>query len=477
MMARPLQSPSRTTAGPRHAAGRPPESEELTCALAERASSLTFDAIPADVVEGARQALLDWFGVTLGGSQADATTILLRRLPTVDPGDHRAVSVVGHELRLPALHGALVNGTSSHRLDFDDVNAVFLGHVSVALLGAALALAEQLDLNGEQLLTAYVAGYETACRIAAAVGPEPYVRGFHYTGTIGTFGAAASCARLLEMDAPRTATAFGLAATQAAGIKRNIGTMTKSFHAGKACENGLLSALLACDGFTAATDAIEAQQGFVALSGAICDSGGALADPPSGWYMRDNLFKYHASCFWTHSTIEGVLELIRLGQVGAEEVERIVVHVSELELGTCVVPEPSSGLEVKFSLAHLAAMVLLGRDTSVIADAAARDPEIIAARGKVILAEDGVPGQPTRVELTTRGGMKLEAAVDVNDPARDLAAQHRRLSQKFERLAQPVTGSPRTGELRQLISALDESISIRELMSLTRASPSAATKA
>jgi 2-methylcitrate dehydratase PrpD len=418
--------------------------------------------------------LLDWFGVTLSGSQEDATKILLQCLPAAASDDDRSVSVVGHEIRLPALRAALVNGTSSHRLDFDDVNATFLGHVSVAVAGAALVLAEQLDLDGEQLLTAYVAGYETACRIAMVVGPLPYVRGFHYTGTVGTFGAAASCARLLELDAPSTAIAFGLAATQAAGIKSNFGTMTKSLHAGKACENGLLAALLADNGFTAAADTIEAPQGFAAVSGGTCDSGAALADPPSGWYLRDNLFKYHASCFWTHSTIEGILESIGRAQLAADDVARIVVHISELELGTCVIPEPTTGLEVKFSLAHLAAMVLLGRDPSVITDAAARDPEIIAAREKVILAEDGVAGQPTRVEITTRGGTKLEAAVDVNAPARDLATQHQRLSKKFEQLARPVIGSPRTNELRQLITSLDDRISVRELMSLTRPATSAA---
>jgi 2-methylcitrate dehydratase PrpD len=464
-MAQPLQSSSLSADALRQPT---PQLDGLTYALAERATSLRSGDLPADVVEVARQALLDWFGVTLGGSLEDATRILLRCLPAWAATDQRAVTVVGHNVRLGALHAALVNGTSSHRLDFDDVNASFLGHVSVAVAAGALALAEQLDLNGEQLLTAYIAGYETACRIAVAIGRQPYVRGFHYTGTVGTFGAAAACARLLELDAPTTAIALGLAATQAAGIKRNFGTMAKPLHAGKACENGLLSALLAADGFTAAPDAIEAQQGFAALSCGSCDREAALAAPPSDWYLRDNLFKYHASCYWTHSTIEGMLELIRRGRLAAEDVERIVIHVSVLELGTCAIPEPATGMEVKFSLPHLAAMVLLGRDTTDIDDAAADDPEVIAARAKVILAEDGVAGEPTRVEITTRTATTLEAVVDVNVPEPDLAAQYERLSQKFERLARRVIGTRRTAALRQLLSGLDDRASVRELMSLTR---------
>jgi 2-methylcitrate dehydratase PrpD len=370
-------------------------------------------------------------------------------------------------VRLTELHAALVNGTSSHRLDFDDVNATFLGHVSVAIGAAVLALAEELDADGAQLVTAFVAGYETACRIAVALGPEPYLRGFHSTGTIGTLGAAAGCARLLALDADRTAVAIGLAASQAAGLKSNIGTMTKSFHAGKACENGLLAARLAARGFTANTDAIEAPQGFAAVSGGSCDAGAALGEPPSGWYLRDNLFKYHASCYWTHSTLEGIREL-RAAGVSAAEVERVVIHVSALELGACVIPAPVNALEVKFSIAHLAAMALLGRPTELITDADAHDPEVIALRASVELAHDGAPGRPTVVEVTTRDGVTRPAAVDVNTAQRDLALQYDRLAEKFDGLASPVIGTASATALREALRTLDERHRIRELMALTR---------
>jgi 2-methylcitrate dehydratase PrpD len=443
----------------------------LTLALADRASSLRFDHLPADVVEVSRHALLDWFGVTLGGSREDATTILLETLPARASGGRGWVSIVGHDLRLWAPHAALVNGTSSHRLDFDDVNAHFLGHVTVAVGGALLALAEKLDASGSELITAYVAGYEMACRIASAIGPQPYIRGFHSTGTVGTLGAAAACARLMGLDAPQTTIALGLAASQAAGIKRNIGTMTKSFHAGKACENGLLAALLAARGFTASADAIEGDQGFAAVSGADCDADAALADPPSCWYVRDNLFKYHASCYWTHSMVEGMRELIASNQLAAGAVERVVIHVSELELGTCAIPAPTDALEVKFSLTHLAAMALLGRDLSVITDADAHDADVIALRRKMSLVEDGAAGQPTRVEVTTGDGLTVHAAIDVNAPQRDLSAQYDRLSRKFERLAEPVIGAAASAELRQLLTTLDDGVGVRRLMSLACRAP------
>ncbi len=440
-------------------------SGELTRALAERASGLEFDALPDEVVEVARQALLDWFGVTLGGSHEPGPEILVRSAAcAVDDG----VTVVGRELRVAPLSAALINGTASHVLDFDDVNARFLGHASVAVAGAALALAEQLDASGAELLVAFVAGYETACRVAIAIGPQPYVRGWHYTGTAGTFGAAAACARLLALDAPRTALAFGIAASEAAGLKCNIGTMTKSLHAGRACENGLLAALLASEGFSAAPDAIEAEQGFAALAGGDCDAGAALADPAAGWHLLDNLFKYHASCYWTHSTIEGVLALKGEHRLGADDVSSVDVHVSDLELGTCVVPAPSTGLEVKFSVAHLAAMALLGRDLTVITDGDAVDDQVISLRGRVRLVEDGVAGRPTRVVVRRLDGAELEAAVDMNTASRDLAAQGARLERKFAALAEPVLGAEDAGLLAGLVGSLGAGVSVRELMAPAR---------
>jgi 2-methylcitrate dehydratase PrpD len=439
--------------------------EPLTKALAEQSSRLSFDELGQDAVEVARQALLDWFGVTLGGSREPALEILWRSVGTAAED---GVTVVGHSRTVAPLVAALINGTASHVLDFDDVNARFLGHASVAVAGAALALGEQLDSSGAELVAAFVAGYETACRVAIAIGPQPYARGWHYTGTAGTFGAAAACARLLELDASRTAVAFGIAASEAAGVKRNIGTMTKSLHAGKASENGLLAALLASNGYTAAPDAIEAEQGFAALAGGECDVEAALADPPAGWYLLDNLFKYHASCYWTHSSIEGVLALRSEHGLEAGDVDGVDLHVSELELGTCVIPAPQTGLEVKFSVAHLAAMALLGRDLTAIGDDAAADSEVVAMRGRVALTEDGVAGQPTRVVARRRDGAVVEAAVDVNTASRDLTGQGERVARKFSVLAEPVIGAEGGASLSACVAGLGAGPGVRELMALTR---------
>jgi 2-methylcitrate dehydratase PrpD len=444
------------------------DAEALTQALAARSSSLSYEDIPDDVVEIARQCLLDWFGVTLGGSSEDAPRMLLEVLHGGGEADRGTATVVGHRARLTPLQAALVNGCSSHVLDFDDVNLAFLGHVSVSVLAATLALAEQLDADASELLTAFVAGYETACRIAVAIGPEPYLRGYHATATMGTFGAAVACARLLGLDSTRTATATGIAASEAAGLKCNFGTMTKSLHAGKASESGLLAASLAGRGFTASQSAIEGAQGFAAVVGGGCEATAALAEPPSGWYLRENLFKYHASCFFTHSMIEGVRDLASPERLPAEEIERISLHVSELELGTCVIPEPSTGLEVKFSLGHLAAMTALGRATSRITDADARDQEVIALRSRVVLVKDALAGEPTRVELKLRGGEVMSARHDTSTPMRELDEQRRRLAEKFIPLAETALGQAGARGLLETLCSLDAGHSVRSLMACVR---------
>src|SRR5437764_6501926 len=178
------------------------------------------------------------------------------------------------------------------------------GQPTVAIVPALLALAEARGASGEDFLAAFVAGYETECRIGALVLPDHYARGFHATATIGSFGSAAACAHLLGLDAETTATALGIAATQAAGLKSMFGTMCKPRHAGKAAQNGLLAALLALRGFSSRTDALECAQGFAATQSSDFHPERALADPPGGYHLRRNLFKYHAACYLTHAPIE-----------------------------------------------------------------------------------------------------------------------------------------------------------------------------
>jgi 2-methylcitrate dehydratase PrpD len=438
----------------------------LTMQLAQRSAELSFDDLPEDVITMARLCVLDWLGVTVVGSAEPAPRILLQTLApdTVTEG----ASVIGHGVRVSPLQAALVNGTSSHVLDFDDVNATLIGHPSVAILPAVLALAESMHSSGPGFLCAFVAGYETACRVAAAVGPLSYVRGFHNTGTIGTIGAAAACSRLLSLDPEHTAVALGLAATQAAGLGCMVGTMSKSFHAGKACHSGLLAALLARNGFTASGSAIECAKGFAATASGECDSAAALAEPPIGWHILNNLFKFDASCYMTHSTLAGIRELRTQHELTSDEIAEIRLHLGELEHATCAVAEPATGLQVKFSAAHLAAMAALGRSTTVIDDAAATDKAVIALRDKVTVTDDGTSGAPTVVEIVLNDGTRLTTARDVNTPERDLARHGRRLEQKFRTITTPLLGAERAAAVIAAVAPAAAELDVCAVPRLTR---------
>src|SRR4051812_19322049 len=399
----------------------------FTAEVAAQVAALTFDDLPVDVVELARQCALDWVGVTVAGSREPVTRILLDDFEDQGLGAGPAgATIVGHRMRLPVLDAALVNGTASHALDYDDVNEALVGHPTVPILAGLLALAESRHGSGRDLITAFVAGYEAECRIGRAVGVDHYQRGFHATGTVGTFGAAAACARLLGLDPPTTAVALGVAGTQAAGLKSLFGTMGKPLHAGKASANGLLAARLAARGFTANPDVLETEQGFGEAAAGGLDAERGRRDPRSGWFLRDNLFKYHAACFQTHSSIEGLRRLREVEHLTADDVERVVVHADAMQLRMCAIPEPATGLAAKFSLRHTAAMVLAGEDTSAIAaftDAAAGDPRVVGVRERVEVHDDAAVGGPTPVDVHLRDGRVLHAEHDISTPEDDLALQ------------------------------------------------------
>src|SRR6266436_3513150 len=298
---------------------------ELTLAIAEGASALAYADLPAPVRALAQQCVLDYLGVALAGAADPLVRILLDEM-TEAAGTPQA-GIIGHEVRLPALSAALVNGAAAHALDYDDVNMAMPGHPSVAILPALLALAELKGSSGREVITAFVAGYETTCRIGAALQPGHYNLGFHSTGTVGSFGAAAACARLLDLDTEATAIALGIAGTQAAGLKSQFGTMCKPFHAGKAAQSGLLAARLAARGFSSRPDLVECEQGFAPTHGPDFHPEAAMADPPNGFHIFANLFKYHAACYFTHAPIECARRLREQHGVEPEQVARLTLSL------------------------------------------------------------------------------------------------------------------------------------------------------
>jgi 2-methylcitrate dehydratase PrpD len=444
----------------------------LTRALAERARTLASVDIPGETRTWARQCVLDYIACGVAGASDELTRILVAELS--EQGGRESATMFGRAARLPAASAALVNGAAAHALDFDDVNLAMPGHPSVAILPALLALAEECGSSGSDVLTAFIAGYELQCRIGRVLAPGHYdVLGFHATATIGSFGAAAACAHLLRLDSEQFSTAIGIAGTQAAGLKSMFGTMCKPLHAGKASYHGLLAAKLAMRGFTSRLDVLDCEQGFASTHSPDFHPERASDVPEHGWYIRRNLFKYHAACYMVHSSIEATRKLREQFGVTPDRVAQVRVELEESCDRICNIPAPKTGLEAKFSLRLAAAMGLAGIDTgrlSTYSEAVAADPELVRLRNKVNLDfRVGIPNTVAEVELELTDGTRLRAKHDSGIAATDTADQGRRLEEKFIGLVEPVLGLQRCRALISEISRFDALSDVRELMALTGA--------
>jgi 2-methylcitrate dehydratase PrpD len=429
----------------------------LTAALSQQAAATRYDDLPEDIRELTRQCVLDWLAVTLAGSRDELSRILIDE--AVEQGGNPAASLIGYGIRVPTQQAALVNGAISHALDYDDVNLTMSGHPSVPIIASLLALAEARGTTGKEFITAFVAGYETICRVGTLVAPGHYTRGFHATATVGSFGAAAACAHLLGLDADKTAIALGIAGTQAAGLKSMFGTMCKPLHAGKAAQNGLIGASLAARGFTSRSDVLECAQGFAATQSPDFHPGRALAEPPHGYYLRDNLFKYHAACYLTHAPIECGRKIRSEHRVEPAAIRDVLLRVDAGASKVCHIPAPRTGLEAKFSLRLTSALALSGVDTASLetySPAIANDPSITALRDKVNVDFQSVwPHAAAEMRVTLIDGRVLEASHDAGVAATDVAAQGKRIAAKFHSLAAPVVGAHRAEDLARAVAALD----------------------
>lgn len=439
----------------------------VTETVARHAAGLRYEALPDDIIERVRQCVLDTVAVTLAGTREPVSEMLLAQLR--EEGSRPVASVLGHDLRLSSRHAALFNGTAGHALDYDDCNQGMSGHVSVVVLPAVLALAEQRKASGRELVTAFAAGFEAGCRIGSTIAPGHYDRGFHATGTNGTLAAAAGTARLLGLAPDRTAHALSLAATMAAGLKGLFGTMGKPFHAGRAAENGLFATSLTAAGFETRPDGIDCGQGYADTHAPTFVSEAAGA-PAGGFHLRNNLFKFHAACYGTHGAIE-CARLIRDRQrLDPASVAKLILDVAAGNDKTCNIPDPRHAIEARFSLRHVVGLVLAGYDTGAAdayGEASLADPTVARLRSCVeVRLVPGLGMAHSRLTIVTRDGREHRAELDAGQPASDLVAQRARLEEKFDGLVRPVLGRRRSDELKSLIGSLEDVPDIRELTAL-----------
>jgi 2-methylcitrate dehydratase PrpD len=444
---------------------------KVTEALAEFASTLTFDQIPTEARTVARHCLMDMVGVALAGKGEPLSEMLLAQIE--DEGGSPHATLIGIGEKTSATQAALYNGAAAHALDFDDVLGALTGHPTVAVMPAVLALAERHGKDGKAVITAFVAGVEVLARIGLMMSKGHYARGWHATGTIGSIGAAAACANLLGLDAEATNRAMGIAATQAAGLKSNFGTMSKPLHAGKAASNGLLAATLAARGFTARENTLDIRQGFGDTMAEGVDIERALERIGELFHTQDTLFKYHAACYGTHAPTEAALRLRLKDGFDPALIERIEINVPPNAIGMCDIPEPKTGLEAKFSVAHSVALGLLDMangSLELYADDKFESEPVAALRRKAeVIGRDDYASFFSEVVVHQKDGKVLRQEFDIGKPIRDLDEQEAKLATKFKALATPVIGAEHADDVVSAIAGLESQAAMSAWLDLARA--------
>jgi 2-methylcitrate dehydratase PrpD len=399
-------------------------------------AALTCESIPASARMLARCSLFDWIVVARAGANQPVSRII--RDFVTDEGGCSAATVVGGTRKFPARGAALANGTISHALDYDDTHFAHVGHPSVAIMPAALAVAEERGAPATKICDAFLLGAEASCRIGMVLGRAHYERGFHQTATAGAFGATVAAGRLLELTRNEMRHALSLVSTRASGLKSQFGTMGKPFNAGISAANGVEAASLASRGFISCDDGVGGVQGFIDTHAeGVSESDAWAATPPSTFIFEDIKYKLHACCHGTHAMLNALSEAKRRSALVPEQVTRVIVNVNPRWLRVCNIRQPRTGLEAKFSYVLLAAMVLRGIDTAAddaYTESLCTDPTLVQLAKRVV-----VEGHETvrdtaaevMIELTTGEriavGHDLAARLPIEPLERGLRAKARAL--------------------------------------------------
>lgn len=427
----------------------------FTARLAAFIADTDAASIPQWAYDHAKVAFMDWLGVTFAGKD-DPLVGKLIDYAAMMGGNEQAV-VIGHSMRCDVSSAALINGSASHALDYDDTLVSFLGHPSVTLFPSLLALSEWRGFSGRDFLTAYLIGLQAGGTIGACASLDHYLAGWHATSTLGHLASAAACARLLGLDGKRATYALGIGGTQASGLKRVFGTMCKPFHAGRASQAGLMAALLAEQGFTSAEDILEGPQGFFeALKGKVNEDIVGLLG--LGWDVQNLSQKYHASCHATHSPLEAALTAVRGANIAVGDIEGICVHSSELALQAAGKGEPATGLEGKFSIAYCVANALLRGETGnkAFTDAKVNDPEVGVLMKKIsVIRDPEMKALESVVEVKTADGKVHRAFSDILQQIPPFEIKKERVCGKFLDLCSPVVGRGKASRLKEKIEGLD----------------------
>jgi 2-methylcitrate dehydratase PrpD len=438
----------------------PPITQTLARFVATHPSRGWSDAVEHE----AHRTFMNWLGCAVGAAQHESAEAALGAVHLLQPSAQ--ASVLGRSEMVDMASAALINGITSHTFDFDDTHLKTIIPPAGPVASAVLALAEHKALSGRAVLDALVLGIDVSCRVGNLMYPDHYDRGWHITGSTGTLGAAAGCARLLGLNEQQTAMALGIAASQPVGMREQFGTMTKPFHPGGAARAGLMSALLASRGFTASPKALEAPRGMIQTISTKYAWNEVTDELGQRFEISFNTYKPFACGIVIHPSIDACSQLRAQG-VAADQVERIELKVHSLVLELTGKKEPADGLQGKFSVYHgCACGLIFGKaGEPQYDDAIVNREDMVALRRKVVATvDDSIDEASADVTAVLKDGRKVHVFVknaigSLENPMTDAM-----LEGKFHDLSDPVLGSAKT---QSLIAAAWDLAQLKDVRALT----------
>jgi 2-methylcitrate dehydratase PrpD len=443
---------------------------EITKELAKFCSDLKFEEIPSEVVDRAKYFALDFLGVTARGSLVDSTKAMYQFVKEIGLTTKGGV-IIGTKMRAPYHYAALANGTSSHSLELDDVNNEASLHPGVAIFPAAFAACEMTNKNGKRFIEGVILGYDAMIRLGKALGPkEHYARGFHPTGTCGTFGATATVAKILGLNKDQLVNAFGIAGSLAAGSMEFLaqGAWTKRMHPGWAAHNGIIASLLARKGFKGPSTIIEGRDGFLHAYSLNADANKVLDRIGSSFEIMRTSIKPHACCRYKQPPIDGILKIMREIQLTPDDVDTVTLGILKAGFPIIVTPEelkynPKSVVDAQFSMPFGAAAAILYGEASLnqYREKIIQSPEVKQMMEKVRCVEGPelekvFPKQwAATVEIRTKNGKIFSTRVDYpkGDPENPLLWDE--LVEKFNGLTPSIYSKARKGKIVEQIKKID----------------------
>ena len=435
--------------------------------IAQFVVSLELDDVPGQAREIAKGGIVDALGAAIAGTQTEAAKIVTRWTRAL--GGTPTAGVIGGGFKASPATAARANGTIGHALDFDP---------PLPLLPVLLALGESERKSGSDVLAAYVAGFEVQSKLQSGVSAKHSAHGWHSNTVFGTFGATAAAAKLLTLDVHQTQMAFGIAASEAGGIRQNLGTMAKPFHAGMAAANGITAATLAREGFSAAPDAFEGEFGVLRVFAAPGEYDERLIAATFGdpWNLvaREIRIKPYPCCRWAHRPLDALLALTQTHQVHADQLASIECEVGAHVSAVMTYPVAHTALEAKFCLPYcLAVAVADGRaGLAQFTDSRVRDAQVQALASRVSVIHPGGESEwggaalPCIVRLRLKNGNLLEASAGAARGDRDNPMTFDDIVDKYRDCARGVLPAERAERALTLVRELEGLPNLLELSSI-----------